>query len=161
MVGFIQPLLDKLNTISELQHAQIWNSQFDYLEDGNSYAFPMPCAFVETLPMDEIGTIGSGYQAGDLTIKIHLGSNFFNNLDGSNFDDNFNIFSVRSAVVTALYGFASETSGVMVKINEEQDFNHSNVYHYVLTYKVHFVDTTTAQPTYFTAPPTTLNITHG
>ena len=161
MVAFIRPLIERLKDIKELAHVQIWNSQFDYIDEGQGYSFPFPCAFVEVTPNEDIGSLGSGFQGSDLTIKIHLGSDFYNGFGGDVIDDNFNIFALRETVSQALFGFKTSTSGAMFKINEEQDFNHSNVYHYVMTYKVHFIDDTTAKKDLYTTPPTGLNINNG
>jgi len=161
MVAFIRPLIDKLKDIKELAHVQIWNNQFDYIDEGQGYSFPFPCAFVEVNTMEEMGSLGNGYQGTDLTIKIHLGSDFYNGFGSDAIDDNFNIFALRETISKALFGFKTATSGAMFKINEEQDYNHSNVYHYVLTYKVHFIDDTTAVNQTYTIPPTGLTFNNG
>lgn len=151
MVEIVNDIIAQLRTIPELQHVQIWNNQFALLEEGAEFAFPFPCAFAEFNFLDGFGQLGSNYQGSDVEVKIHLGNDFYN---GAQFDDNFNIFTLRDLVVKSMAGFKPTGTGNLFKIQEEQDFDHSNVYHYTLTYKAHFIDSTAAQTETYTTPPT-------
>ena len=95
MGNLVSALLTKLKTLSILQTVLIWNNQFDYIEDGASYTFAMPCAFVEVIA-EQFGDLGGGNQGVDLDVNIHLGLDFYN---GANIDDNTNIFTLRDLVV--------------------------------------------------------------
>ena len=155
MGELVTALLDKLKALSNLQTVLIWNNQFDYIQEGASYTFSMPSCFVEVVP-EMFGDLGSGNQGVDLDINIHLGMDFYN---GANIDDNTNIFDLRDLLVKHLYGFKPTEGGVMIKVKEEQDFNHSNVYHYIVSYKIHYIDSTTKREEFYTVAPTQLNIT--
>lgn len=154
MVDFINALVTKLKTVPGIKHAQIYNTQFDYLENGGGYSFPFPCAFVEVLH-DDFRQLGSGYQGIDLDVIIHLGVDFYN---GSQMDDNLDIFALRAEVVKALNFYKHPQSGPMLKLSESQDLQHTNVYHYSIRYKTHFIDTTAVATDILTTPPTNLNI---
>lgn len=154
MVEFINSLVTALKAVPGIQHAQIYNSQFDYLDEGGSWAFPFPCAFVE-VNAEDFGQLGGSYQGVDLDVKIHIGVDHYN---GAQFDDNLDIFALRADVVKALNLFKHTHTGHMLKVSEQQDYNHSNVYHYVIGYKVHYIDTTAVPTEYTTTPPTNLII---
>lgn len=154
MVDVINEIVARLRTIPELKLVTIWNNQFNYMDGGEIYSFPMPCAFLE-VSGDGFEQLGSGYQATDLIFKIHIGQDFYN---GSNIDENLTIFVLRDLVVKKLSLFKPTTAGALVKISEKQDFEHSNVYHYELEFKAHYVDTTNASVEILTTPPTALQI---
>jgi hypothetical protein len=154
MVNVVNEIVAQLRTITELKLVTIWNNQFNYMEDGEMYSFPFPCAFVE-VSADAFEQLGSNYQATDLTIKIHIGQDFYN---GANIDENLSIFVLRDLVNRKLARFKPSTAGDLVKTTEGQDFQHSNVYHYEIGFKSHYIDNTNTNPDILTTPPTALQI---
>lgn len=154
MVNVINEIVARLRTIPELKLVTIWNNQFNYIENGEIYSFPMPCAFVE-VSADAFEDLGNNYQATDIVVKIHIGQDFYN---GSNIDENLTIFVLRDLIVKKLSRFKPTTAGDLVKISERQDFQHSNVYHYEIDFKTHYIDNTNVSAETLTAPPTTLQI---
>jgi hypothetical protein len=156
MGGLINEILARLKLILELQTVTVWNNQFNYLENGGDYSFGFPCAFVEvdTIALNQISY---GVQGSDLPITIHIGQVDYN---GNNISENLTIFTLRDLIVKSFAKFKPTTGSVMVKISEEQDFEHSNFYHYKITFNTHFIDLTTKETEYYTTSnPTTLNIT--
>ena len=71
-------------------------------------------------------------------------------------DENFNIFVLRDLVVNSISHFKSDKSSIFTKVSEEQDFEHTNVYHYKLTYKAQWIDETAKPQEYFTTGTTNL-----
>ena len=136
MGDLVLELMTQLRLIPELQFVTIWNNQFDYIEDGKTYSFPFPCAFVEIIS-DNFGQLGNRYQGVDVQVKIHLGQEFYN---GSNMDENLTIYSLRDKVVQNLSLYKASKTGPFTKINEQQDYDHNNIYHYELTYAAHWID---------------------
>ena len=143
-------ILTQLRLIPELQLVTIWNNQFDYLEDGKSYSFPLPCAFVEIIS-DNFGQLGDRYQGVDIEVNIHIGQEFYN---GNNMDENFSIYQLRDKVVKNLSLYKASKTGHFMKEREQQDYDHNNVYHYIISYKVHWIDDTAViSGTTTTTPP--------
>ena len=149
MGDLIQQIIDRLKLITDLKFVTIWNNQFNYISDGSVYSFPFPNAFIEVIS-DNLQDIGGQYQGSDLLINIHIGQDFYN---GTNIDENFNIFALRDLLVKSLSNFQPITCGKMIKVSETQDFEHTNVYHYILGYKVHFIDNTAVNTEYYTTIP--------
>lgn len=154
MVNVINEVIAKLRTIPELKLVTIWNNQFSYMDDGEIYSFPMPCAFVE-VNADNFEQLGNNFQASDINIKIHIGQDFYN---GSNIDENLTIFVLRDLVVKKLSRFKPTTACDLVKTSEKQDFQHTNVYHYEIDFKTHYVDNTNVSVETLTVPPLALEI---
>lgn len=152
MGDIIQQIIDRLKLITDLKFVTIWNNQFQYMADGSLYSFPMPCALVE-VQTNDTQAIGGYIQGSDIEVTIHIGQDFYN---GSNMDENFNIFVLRDLVVKSLSHFKSEKSSIFIKVSEEQDFEHTNVYHYKLTYKAQWIDETAKPQEYFTTGTTNL-----
>lgn len=150
MGALISSILALLREIPELKFCTIWNNQFAYMEDGGSYSFPTPCAFAE-LTLEDNGQIGGLNQGSDFTLTVHIGQNMIN---GSLMDENLTIFDLRDLVVKKL-----SLSGLMTKQSETQDFNHSNIYHYQIVFKAHWIDTTAAPTEYWSGVPTNLIVT--
>ena len=154
MVNVINEIVTQLRAITELKFVTIWNNQFSYIENGEIYSFPMPCAFVE-VSADGFEDLGNKYQATDIIIKIHIGQDFYN---GTNIDENLSIFVLRDLVVKKLSHFKPSTAGSLTKISEKQDFQHSNIYHYEIDFKTHYIDNTDVDADILTAPPLALQI---
>jgi len=154
MVNVINEIVAQLRAIPELKLVTIWNNQFSYMDDGEIYSFPMPCAFVE-VNADNFEQLGNNFQASDINIKIHIGQDFYN---GSNIDENLTIFVLRDLVVKKLSRFKPTTAGNLVKTSEKQDFQHTNVYHYEIDFITHYVDNTAVIADILKTPPTGLQI---
>ena len=154
MGDLLREILTYLINNTSFETVNVWNNQFDYIEDGSSYSFAMPCCFIEVLA-DDTQPIGGKYQGSDLVVNFHIGNDFYNeNL----METNLQIFKLRDDLIKSISTFQPSTGSLLNKISEQQDFQHTNVYHYVVSYKMHWIDTTVVPIETFTTPPTTLII---
>lgn len=163
MSGIKTPILDiitKLETGSFSQYSRIWNNQFEKLELGTIEAFPFPCAFVEVVLPNEYNALSSGISASDVTFRIHIGQTEYDAQDGR-LSENKSIFDLRDEVVKLLTNFYPTACSGMMRVSEEQDYKHTNIYHYVVDFVSHFIDDkgdTTPSGMITKQPPTTLEI---
>ena len=155
MGDLMQEILDKLKEISNFNFVAIYNNQFQFVDNGGEYSFPFPCAFVE-LTSTDLQDIGGGYQGSDLQVSIHLGQDYYNST--ANLEQNLSIFNLRDLIIKKLASFKPSTGSGFVKISEAQDFDHSNVYHYVVSYKFHWIDSTAVNPDILSPSPINLII---
>lgn len=155
MGDLIEEILAKLRLITDLKTVLIWNNQFQYIDDGSSYSFSMPCAFVE-VQTPNTQDIAGAYQGSDIEITVHIGQDFYNT--ATYMEQNVTIFTLRDLVIKSLSHFTPTTGSLFKKISEEQDFEHTNVYHYKITYKTHWIDNAAVLEQLFTTPPTNLTI---
>jgi hypothetical protein len=150
MSGIKQPLQDILTRLSAIQvmnqdrqlvslYSRVWNNHVQNLLSGESYEWPRPAAFVEIATNFEI--IGLGFRSADLGIRIHLVHDYFN-ADGT-FDQDLTIFDLRDQILSAKDGlsfYCPTACGPLHCIGEEQDFDHNNLYHYILNFICNFTD---------------------
>jgi len=151
MPGIKQPLQDMLTRLTTLQvvngdgntvdlYSRVWNNQIRYEEDGKLYNFPKPAAFVEIVSPATFETLGQGYQSCDIGFKIHLSHENYNN-EGT-FEQDLLIFDLRDHVRALLTAYRPTNCGPLNCISEQQDYEHSNVYHYIIDFVCNFTDTT-------------------
>jgi len=152
----LQEIIARLQQLGQFKMIAIWNNQFEYIEDGSSYYLPLPCALIE-LQNNNSEQIGSYAQGSDLQITVHIGQEYYN---GENhlIDENFSIFALRDAVFKKLANFQTTKSSIFVKTSEEQDFSHTNIYHYKMTFNTHWIDETAVQAEYYSGQTTNLQI---
>jgi hypothetical protein len=137
----------------EIQHVAIFNNQIDLLEniytEGQNYQnttelFPTPAVFFEFESPSEIHQLGNGVQLYDpLNIKVHIVHTFFN---GENYGENLEVFDVKLSVFKALQKFEPKQSVPLVRILEEQDSDHTSIYHYVMTFLTNYMDNSMNEP---------------
>jgi hypothetical protein len=142
MAGIAQvysSLIGKIKEITSLGFVHIWNNQLQQLEDGDTYVFPFPNAFVEVIAPTNYDPIGQGYAVGELTVRIHIGHEEYDAGNG-NFEENTNVFTYRDLIINKLNSFQPTACSLLMKVSETQDFVHTNIYHYIIDFKCSFVD---------------------
>lgn len=147
--------------VPELKFIQMYNNQFLQIEDGTVYAFPFPCVFIEFVNENEIKQLGGGYQIYDpLTIRVHIGQDYYDATDGT-FEQNLAIFDLRTKVFRALQKFEPTGAVQFIRYSESQDYQHTNVYHYIQDYKTNYIEQAMKEPVdgIETTPPTDLDLT--
>ncbi|CAB4130988.1 hypothetical protein UFOVP129_41 [uncultured Caudovirales phage] len=158
MSGIRQPLQDILSKLSAMSvvnldnktvqlHARIWNSQLDFMEDGSGYLFPRPAAFVEVLPTKYVTMSLDGVRwAEEVVFRVHLIHDIYN-LEGF-YDEDLTIFDLRDRVLAhyknpsnpGLSIYSPTDCGPLSCVYEQQDFRHTNVYHYIMDFSCNFTD---------------------
>lgn len=150
MAGIKQPLQDVLNRLAALTAAngdgnvvpvytRIWNNQLAMLEGGETFDFPKPAFFVEIINGVQFDQIGTGFRSADLGFNIHIVHEFYDAGSG-NFEDDLAVFDLRDQVVKALTNWRPTACGEMISTGESQDYDHNNLYHYVISFVCNFID---------------------
>jgi hypothetical protein len=152
MAGIKQVLLDVLTRLSNIDvtnndnnaaklYTRLWNNQLASIPDASSYSFPLPAAFVEVQNDVQYQIIGTGVRSADLNIRIHLLHEFMN--EDTTFEQDLIIFDLRDTILSTTVGlsqFCPSACGTLNCVREEQDFSHTNLYHYVLDFVCNFTD---------------------
>jgi hypothetical protein len=149
MAGIKAPIQDILTRLTSLQvvnqnqatvplYARIWNNQLR-IKKEDIYAIPYPCAFVELVSPINYDRILNGLSEADLIIRIHLAHEFYDAQDGT-FEQDLLIFDLRDKIVTLLSNYQPTACGVMFLNAEQQEYDHDNVYHYIIDFKCGFID---------------------
>jgi hypothetical protein len=137
----ITDIMTRLREIEEVQFVHVFNNQFRFMEEQQSYSFPFPCVFVETINPQQFNQLGGGYQQADIDFRIHIGMDQYDSADG-NMEQNLTIHDLRDLVFTKLALYKPTMCGELFKVNEEQDYEHTNIYHYIIDFRTCFIDKT-------------------
>lgn len=129
------------NSLPVLQYVNIWNNQVKYEEEAKEYPFSKPAAFVEVVNTVQYEQLGLGVQTADLGIKIHLVHEFYDSEDGD-FDKNLAVYDVRDYIVANLSFFIPTGCNELIRVSEEVDDNHNNIFHFVISFVTNLIDTT-------------------
>ena len=158
----ISSLLDAdSNPVFKFVH--VWNNQIIELDETNrQFGFQTPAVFVEIATPTPIGTLLGGYQQyDDIRVRLHI---LHQQLDanGNGFmDENFNIFDLSQLLYGQMNKFEPSGAVKMVRIAEENDYDHGNLYHFVQEYATNLIDTTQVEPKggLITSGPLSLQLT--
>lgn len=176
MPGIKQPLQDVMSRLTTLQvqnqdyqfvslYTRIFNNQIKRQREGKEYAIPLPACFVEVIAPDTFDRIGNGFSESDLVFRLHLVHWFTDAQDGT-FEQDLIIFDLRDSVIALMSNFRPTACNELFLISESQDYDHDDVYVYLLEFKCGFIDSkgspydTGRTDIYIDkAPPTDLNLT--
>lgn len=153
MSGIKAPLLDILAKLATLDvtngdgntvklYSRIWNNQLNSEKEGKLYDYPKPAAFVEFITPVTFQELGGNFGSADLGINIHLIHEYYNQ-DGT-FEQDLDVFDLRDNIVRLLSQYKPTACGLMVKVNEQQDYDHDNLYHYIIGFVTNFTDSTSS-----------------
>lgn len=174
MAGIRQPIEDVLTKLRELTvingdgnmvtpHVRIWNNNLQSMKQGESYMFPLPAMFVEVLNDQVYQTIGQEFRATDLTFRVHILHEFYDAQDGT-FEQDLIVYDLRDKAIAMLTYFEPTACGPLEALTETQDYDHDNIYHYMIDFVCHFIDSKGSRidpdSTYYTEkqPPTDLQL---
>lgn len=141
-------------TGSVFNFTQVWNNQLDHLKRSDDYNYSLPCVLIE-MRTDNFEQLGAGYQAVDMFIRFHIIQDFYN---GDNMSENLSIFQLRKHIVEEFSLFKMDKCGSLVKVNEIQDYDHTNLYHYIVEYKTQWIDDTYAATSSLIPMPSGIDI---
>lgn len=120
------------------KHTGVWTNQLEYLENGTTYSFPLPCCFVEIVD-PTFRSLGGGYRQADLEIRIHIGHEYYNAADGR-MEENLDYFDLRDLITETFHLYQPVGCGHMLGNSDKYDIKHTNVYHGVVAFIVGFID---------------------
>ncbi len=143
-------LLNLSSDGSTVQFVQLWNNQLQSLKAADTeanimYSFSLPALFVEFLNLDTM-QLGNGIQLySSLTIRIHILHRQEDAGDGT-MEQNLAVLDLRDAVQVALQNFKTTGASEFIRKEQKMDYNHNNMYHYIMDYECTYVDVLTDQP---------------
>lgn len=150
-----------------IKYIGMWNNQVDDLEgkENKIYSFGFPCVFFEFANENVVDSIGAGVQVFDpLDIKVHIIDDFYDAQDGT-IEVNLEIFDIEAQIYSALQLFqvkgTNYGSGPISRVSVERDYDHSNLYHSIPTYRTTWTDNSQSQPVggFDVEPPLSLGAT--
>jgi hypothetical protein len=152
MEGIKAPLQDLLSKLATLQvlnqdlqtvslYTRIFNNQIKKQQEGNIYSFALPAAFIEIVNNANYNRLGNGYSESDLVFRIYLAHWFTDAQDGT-MEQDLLIYDLRDSVIALLSNYRPTGCGNLCLTSEQQDYEHNDVYVYVLEFTTGYIDTT-------------------
>lgn len=174
MAGIKQPLQSVLAKIATMQvtngdgstftaYARVWNNQVAQSRDGKQYDFPKPAIFVEIINNVAFEQLGVGFKSADLGFNIHIVHEQYDAGNGT-FEQDITVFDLRDKIVSLLSRFFPTACSALMCTGESQDYDHDNLYHYIVSFVCNFIDSkgsgydAGAGEYTESEPPTTLNL---
>lgn len=153
MAGIKEPILDILNRIktipvtnndgsSFVPTVRIWNNQVAFLtaEGGAKIeVFPCPAFFVEVVNNPVYEIIGQQFRSCNVGFRIHIVHEFYNAQNGT-FEQDLAVFDLRDKVLGYLTAFRPTACGPLECMAEGMDYEHTNIYHYIVEFVCNFTD---------------------
>ena len=122
------------------QLVRMWNNQIKRAEDGLGYSFEKPACFIE-LRQGETEQLLDNVTITDLTWRLHIVDFELDAGDETNMDQNLTVFAFRDLVVQYMNEFTPTNCSTTFKVAEEQDYDHTELYHYTVDMKCLLTDT--------------------
>lgn len=147
MTGIAQVYQDILSRIDNIIDSSgnkifnwraVFNDQIKRTKDGSGYSFWMPAVFVEIKTHNE-GSIGDQLTYAEMDIIFHIVHNELDDAYGL-LDQNTNVFQFRDYIKSNFSLFKPTNCGVFIWLGENQSFNHTNIYEYIVKYKCYYID---------------------
>jgi hypothetical protein len=136
----IEDVMQRVRTeLPQFQTIRIWNNQIQAEAEGQYQAYAKPAIFVEVLNDMVWEQLGGGFSGSDLAFRFHIVHEYYDAQDGS-FEQDLVVFDLRDALIAKFMLYKPVGCGPMTKITEVQDYDHANVYHYLVDFATHFID---------------------
>jgi len=121
------------------QWVAVWNNQLQQWKAGKGFPVQRPCCFVE-LNLGPAAAMGRGVTLyRDVKIMLHIVDWQVDAGDGT-LDQNLQVITWRDLLKTNMERFFPQHCGAMTTLSEEQDYAHTGVYHYIITFRTSLSD---------------------
>jgi hypothetical protein len=118
----------------------VWNNQLELAEQQQQYSFLLPASFIEILNVQEPKQLGDGVQLYDqLIVRLHIVHEQLDAGDGT-MERNLDVFDLTQKTFKRMQGFEPDKASAFFRVNEERDYYHTNVYHFMQDYKTTYLD---------------------
>ena len=150
MAGIKQPISDMLTKLTTLNvtnqdlqlvplNARIFNNQIKRQKEGDIQAVPLPSAFLEVVNNAQYNRLLNGVSESDIVFRIYL-THWFTDAQDGTFDQDLLIFDLRDSIIALLSNYRPTACGNLCLTAEGQDYDHGDVYVYVLEFTTGFID---------------------
>ena len=140
IITYIRAEIPELLTVSE------WNNQYDdiCINEGEQYGYMLPACFIELVNPTQRVQLGNGTTLYDLLeVKFHIIVENYNSdtfTDYNNLEMNLSYRDLLLKIYNKFYLKEFDKAVAMVATSEENDTQHTNIYHFVSTFVTNYVD---------------------
>jgi hypothetical protein len=125
-------LKQRISTLTALKYVALWNNQFER-EDVN-VPFGYPCCFIEFADTSYVDDLNLR-QRGTLQVNIHLGFESYKTEDTD-------ILQLKQDLNELIHGWSTPNNTKFLRRSETQNFDHTNIQDYIISYQVTGLDVT-------------------
>lgn len=125
---------------STTPYVRVWNNQLREARDGKIEGFRYPVLLLEIVNDVRYQVIGQGFRDADVAFRVHIIHEYYNDAEGVTYAQDLKVFEIRDALIALLTYFTPEGSGPLTAVNEGQDYDHDNLYHYIVDFVANFTD---------------------
>lgn len=118
-------LRTRIEAIHEIKHVRLFNNQFE--RENVENAFLYPCCFIEFKPSNYKDLL-MGVQQYDLIVTLHLGFESYQ-------DEDTEVLALKQMVYEKVHRFQTEYFSLLSRVEERQNYDHSNIQVYETDYK--------------------------
>jgi hypothetical protein len=143
LVTIYQHIFNKINTLVDSNNRKIFKNTYVFNDQvkrliKSLISYNYPSIFVELKQLKET-PLQEKVSRMDMICKLHI---LTEELDAGNgtLDQNLNVFSLRDLINSTFTLFQPPQCGQWLYESEKQDYVHTNVYHYEISYKFHYID---------------------
>lgn len=136
----------KLATLGTIMHIAVWNDQVALIQQQKGASHDYPAVFIEMVNDNPPHSVGNGVQLYEpLDIKLHI---VYEQLDSQlgTLDENLDVFDFKDTVYKLMQKFEPDGASSFNRVAETQDYTHTNVYHFIQTFRTTWIDRTTNFP---------------
>jgi hypothetical protein len=123
-------LKQRISTLAALKYVALWNNQFER-EDVN-VPFGYPCCFIEFADTSYVDDLNLR-QRGTLQVNIHLGFESYKTEDTD-------ILQLKQDLNELIHGWSTPNNTKFLRRSETQNFDHTNIQDYIISYQVTGLD---------------------
>lgn len=148
------------------QLVRMWNNQIAWEKDGSGYTFEKPACFLELRPGETLQYLDN-VTSTDYTFILHIVDMRLGEPDEVGMDQNLTVYEYRDKTKAKMVGFSPRNCSTMFQTDERQDYDHTDVYHYLLDFKSGMTDTKGSildpeqDKVTYSSPPTNLELITG
>lgn len=130
----------QLALLANIKHIAVYNDQLGLVDNRTSVSYPYPAVFIEMVTDIPARSVGNGVQLYEpLDIRIHIVHEQLDSQLGT-LDENLDVLDLKDLVYQNLQMFEPNGASTFFRISEVQDYEHSNIYHYIQTYRTTYLD---------------------
>lgn len=122
------------------QLVRMWNDQIKREMSGGGYTFEKPACFLQLIPSTSEQML-SNLSLTNYTFRFHIVDMQLDAGDDEGMDQNLTVYPYRDLLINYLSGFQPNNCSTLFLTDEQQDYEHTDVYHYTIDLKGAFTDT--------------------
>jgi hypothetical protein len=123
-------LKQRISTLAALKYVALWNNQFE--RENVNVPFGYPCCFIEFADTSYVDDLNLR-QRGTLQVNIHLGFESYKTEDTD-------ILQLKQDLNELIHGWSTPNNTKFLRRSETQNFDHTNIQDYIISYQVTGLD---------------------